>query len=499
MVETLMNLNTTVNGFVWGPITLLLLVGLGYYLTIRTKGLQFRKLGFVFKRTLGGALKGNAAAKDGKNITPFQAMATALASTIGTGNIVGIATAITVGGPGAIFWMWVAAAGGMVTKFAEITLAMKYREKNELGMYTGGPMFYLRNGLGKMPGWRGSLGKILAVLFAFFAAIACFGIGNLTQGNSIADSIHTTFGVPTTITGIVLAILVGLVIVGGINGIAKVTEKLVPFMAIFYIVFALLVIILQYDQIPHAIQSIFVGAFNPEAVGGGAVGITIGAAIQFGIARGVFANEAGLGSAPIAHSASSTKDPIEQGLWGVFEVFTVSFVICTMTALVILTSVDGNGNPMWLSGLNGAPLSLACFNGALPWFDMGNIVVTLGIIMFALSTLLGWCYYGETALGFLFRKASAGVRRFMTIVYRCLYVVIVYVGCNGGLEVIWSVADTFNGLMALPNLVGLALLSGVVFKEVKRYFNNIDKGLPTLTGADGDYSEEDIDSTAPKA
>lgn len=287
-------------------------------------------------------------------------MATALASTIGTGNIVGIATAITVGGPGAIFWMWVAAAGGMVTKFAEITLAMKYREKNELGMYTGGPMFYLRNGLGKMPGWRGSLGKILAVLFAFFAAIACFGIGNLTQGNSIADSIHTTFGVPTTITGIVLAILVGLVIVGGINGIAKVTEKLVPFMAIFYIVFALLVIILQYDQIPHAIQSIFVGAFNPEAVGGGAVGITIGAAIQFGIARGVFANEAGLGSAPIAHSASSTKDPIEQGLWGVFEVFTVSFVICTMTALVILTSVDGNGNPMWLSGLNGAPLSLAC-------------------------------------------------------------------------------------------------------------------------------------------
>lgn len=490
----------TINGFVWGPIMLALLVGFGYVMTFWSRGQQFRKLGFVFKRTLGNSLKGGASEKDGNNITPFQAMATALASTIGTGNIVGIATAITVGGPGAIFWMWFAAAGGMMTKYSEITLAMKYREKNELGMYTGGPMYYLRNGLGARSGWQGTLGKFLAVCFSLFAAIACFGIGNLTQGNSIASSLNDTFGVPTWITGIVLAVIVGVVIVGGINGIAKVTEKLVPFMAVFYLAFAIIALIINFREIPDAFASIFIGAFNPEAVGGGAVGITIGQAIKYGIARGVFANEAGLGSAPMAHASSSTKDPVEQGLWGVFEVFTVSFLICTLTALVILTSVDANGDPMWLaSGLNGAPLSLACFNQALPWFNIGSIVVTLGIIMFALSTLLGWSFYGETSLLFLFRNSSANVKRMLTIGYRIVYVIIVYIGCIGGLEIIWNVSDTFNGLMALPNLIGLFLLSGVVMKETKRYFKNVDAGLPTLTDADGNYSEEDIAATAPKA
>lgn len=489
----------TLNGFVWGPIMLALLVGFGYIMTFWSRGQQFRKLGFVFKRTIGGALKGGSQEKDGINITPFQAMATALASTIGTGNIVGIATAIVMGGPGAIFWMWIAAAGGMMTKYSEITLAMKYREKNEMGVYTGGPMYYLRNGLGSREGWQGTLGKILAFLFSLFAAIACFGIGNLTQGNSIASSLNDTFGVPVQITGVVLAIVVAVVIVGGINGIAKVTEKLVPFMALFYIIFVFIVLIINITDIPHAFYSIFVGAFNPEAVGGGAMGVTIGAAIKYGIARGVFANEAGLGSAPIAHASSSTKDPVEQGLWGIFEVFTVSFMICTLTALVILTSFDTDGvTPMWQSGLDGAPLSLACFNSALPWFNLGAIVVTLGIIMFALSTLLGWSFYGETALLYLFHGASAGTKRVLTLLYRALYVVIVYVGCIGGLQTIWNVSDTFNGLMALPNLIGLFFLSGVVMKETKRYFKNIDAGLPTLTGADGNYSAEDIASTAPK-
>lgn len=376
---------------------------------------------------------------------------------------------------------------------------MKYREKNEMGMYTGGPMYYLRNGLGSREGWQGTLGKILAFLFSLFAAIACFGIGNLTQGNSIASSLNDTFGVPVQITGVVLAIVVAVVIVGGINGIAKVTEKLVPLMALFYIIFAILVLIINITDIPHAFYSIFVGAFNPEAVGGGAMGVTIGAAIKYGIARGVFANEAGLGSAPIAHASSSTKDPVEQGLWGIFEVFTVSFMICTLTALVILTSFDTDGTtPMWQSGLDGAPLSLACFNSALPWFNLGSIVVTLGIIMFALSTLLGWSFYGETALLYLFHNASAGTKRVLTLLYRALYVVIVYVGCIGGLQTIWNVSDTFNGLMALPNLIGLFFLSGVVMKETKRYFKNIDADLPTLTGADGNYSAEDIASTAPK-
>lgn len=489
----------TINGFVWGPIMLTLLVGFGYIMTFWSRGQQFRKLGFVFKRTIGGALKDGSKEKDGNNITPFQAMATALASTIGTGNIVGIATAIVMGGPGAIFWMWIAAAGGMMTKYSEITLALKYREKNEMGMYTGGPMYYLRNGLGSRKGWQGILGKILAFLFSLFAAIACFGIGNLTQGNSIASSLNDTFGVPVQITGVVLAIVVAVVIVGGINGIAKVTEKLVPFMALFYLIFALIVLIINITDIPYAFYSIFVGAFNPEAVGGGAMGVTIGAAIKYGIARGVFANEAGLGSAPIAHASSSTKDPVEQGLWGIFEVFTVSFLICTLTALVILTSFDTDGvTPMWQSGLEGAPLSLACFNSALPWFNLGAIVVTLGIIMFALSTLLGWSFYGETALLYLFHGASAGTKRVLTLLYRALYVVIVYVGCIGGLQTIWNVSDTFNGLMALPNLIGLFFLSGVVMKETKRYFKNIDAGLPTLTGADGNYSAEDIASTAPK-
>lgn len=488
----------SLNGFVWGPIMLALLVGFGYLMTFWSKGLQFRKLGFVFKRTLGNSLKGGSKEKDGNNITPFQAMATALASTIGTGNIVGIATAIVMGGPGAIFWMWIAAAGGMMTKYSEITLALKYREKNEAGMYTGGPMYYLKNGLGSRPGWQGTLGRFLAVCFALFAAIACFGIGNLTQANSIASSLNDTFGIPVQITGVVLAIVVGLVIVGGINGIAKVTEKLVPFMAVFYFVFALIALIINIGEIPHAISSIFIGAFNPEAVGGGAMGIAIGQAIKYGIARGVFANEAGLGSAPIAHASSSTKDPVEQGLWGIFEVFTVSFLICTLTALVILTSFDVNGTPMWQSGLDGAPLSLACFNLALPWFNLGSIVVTLGIIMFALSTLLGWSFYGETSLNFLFRKASSSTRRGLTIAYRVLYVIIVYVGCIGGLQTIWNVSDTFNGLMALPNLIGLFFLSGVVIRETKRYFANIEKGLPTLTGADGNYTAEEIASTAPK-
>lgn len=488
----------TVNGFVMGPIMLALLVGFGYIMTFRSKGLQFRKLGFVFKRTLGNALKGGSQEKDGNNITPFQAMATALASTIGTGNIVGIATAIVMGGPGAIFWMWIAAAGGMMTKYSEITLALKYREKNDAGMYTGGPMYYLKNGLGSRPGFQGALGKFLAVCFSVFAAIACFGIGNMTQSNSIASSLHDTFGVPVSVTGVVLAILVFIVILGGINGIAKVTEKLVPFMAVFYLAFAIIVLIINITDIPHALYSIFYGAFNPEAVGGGAMGITIGAAIKYGIARGVFANEAGLGSAPIAHASSSTKDPVEQGLWGIFEVFTVSFMICTLTALVILTSFDASGTPMWQSGLDGAPLSLACFNLALPWFNIGSIVVTLGIIMFALSTLLGWSFYGETALNFLFRKTSASTRRTLTIVYRIIFVIAVYIGSVGGLQTIWNVADTFNGLMALPNLIGLFFLSGVVIRETKRYFKNIEAGLPTLTGADGSYSAEDIASTAQK-
>ena len=441
-----MNINSAVNSVVWGPVLLILVLGTGTYLSFMTGFFSITKIGYVLKNTLFKMF-----AKDDKGegeVTAFQAVSTALAATVGTGNIAGVATAIALGGPGAVFWMWLAAIMGMTTKFAEVVLAVNYREKTEDGRFVGGPMYYITNGLGKSWKW-------LAVLFAFFGTFASFGIGCMVQSNSVALSAESTFGIPVLATGIVLAILTAVVIVGGIKRIGAFTEKLVPFMAALYILGGLWLLISNAAKIPAAFGMIFSNAFTGTAAVGGFAGTVMMQAIRFGIARGIFTNEAGLGSAPIAHAAATTDHPVRQGLWGVFEVFTDTIVICSITALSIL--VTG----VWETGESGAVLSAMAFDTGIP--VVGRFIVSIGLILFAYSTILGWEYYGERCLEYL-----AGTKPI--IVYRLLWVVAVVVGAIGGLEFMWDLADTLNGLMAFPNLVGVLILSPVVFKLTREFF-----------------------------
>lgn len=470
-MDTFLAINDSINSFIWGPIMLFLLLGTGLYLSIRAGFIQFSHFGHMLKATFGSLFKGKGRDAEGNNISPFQAVSTALASTVGTGNIVGVATAISIGGPGAVFWMWISALIGMMTKYSEIVLAVKYRETNAKGEYVGGPMYYLKNGVGaKMPG----LGKVLGVIFAIFAALACFGIGNMTQGNSIASSMESTFGISPIVSGIVVAIIVAVVIIGGIKSIARVTEMIVPFMAAFYIIFSLIILVIHAGELPTALVDVFKGAFNPESVLGGGAGVAVMTAVRMGFARGVFSNEAGLGSAPIAHAASSQKDPVKQGLWGIFEVFVDTILICTMTALVILTATDADGSFFWQGGeYAGAALTLKAFEVGLPGI-IGSVGLTIGLLLFALSTMLGWSYYGEKAWEYLFRNNEA-VRKVVVMIFRIVYVVAVPIGATGGLEFVWGVADTLNGCMAVPNLIGVLLLSGVVLAETKRYFTDLKK------------------------
>ena len=445
-LETLMNINSAVNSVVWGPVLLILVLGTGTYLSFMTGFFSITKIGYVLKNTLFKMF-----AKDDKGegeVTAFQAVSTALAATVGTGNIAGVATAIALGGPGAVFWMWLAAIMGMTTKFAEVVLAVNYREKTEDGRFVGGPMYYITNGLGKSWKW-------LAVLFAFFGTFASFGIGCMVQSNSVALSAQSTFGIPVLATGIVLAILTAVVIVGGIKRIGAFTEKLVPFMAALYILGGLWLLISNAAKIPAAFGMIFSNAFTGTAAVGGFAGTVMMQAIRFGIARGIFTNEAGLGSAPIAHAAATTDHPVRQGLWGVFEVFTDTIVICSITALSIL--VTG----VWETGESGAVLSAMAFDTGIP--VVGRFIVSIGLILFAYSTILGWEYYGERCLEYL-----AGTKPI--IAYRLLWVIAVVVGAIGGLEFMWDLADTLNGLMAFPNLVGVLILSPVVFKLTREFF-----------------------------
>ena len=445
-LETLMNINSAVNSVVWGPVLLILVLGTGTYLSFMTGFFSITKIGYVLKNTLFKMF-----AKDDKGegeVTAFQAVSTALAATVGTGNIAGVATAIALGGPGAVFWMWLAAIMGMTTKFAEVVLAVNYREKTEDGRFVGGPMYYITNGLGKSWKW-------LAVLFAFFGTFASFGIGCMVQSNSVALSAQSTFGIPVLATGIVLAILTAVVIVGGIKRIGAFTEKLVPFMAALYILGGLWLLISNAAKIPAAFAMIFSNAFTGTAAVGGFAGTVMMQAIRFGIARGIFTNEAGLGSAPIAHAAATTDHPVRQGLWGVFEVFTDTIVICSITALSIL--VTG----VWETGESGAVLSAMAFDTGIP--VVGRFIVSIGLILFAYSTILGWEYYGERCLEYL-----AGTKPI--IAYRLLWVIAVVVGAIGGLEFMWDLADTLNGLMAFPNLVGVLILSPVVFKLTREFF-----------------------------
>lgn len=443
-MERFMEINSSINSFVWGPIMLFLLVGTGVYLTVRTNFFSITKLGYVLKNTL---LKMFAKSEGGEGeITPFQAVATALAATVGTGNIAGVATAIAVGGPGAIFWMWLSAVFGMATKFAEVVLSIEYREKTEDGRFVGGPMYYISNGLN----W-----KWLAYIFAGFAAVAAFGIGNMVQSNSVAASLEVTFGISPLVTGITLAVLAAVVMFGGLKRIATVTEMLVPVMAAFYIIGAIIILIMNASAIPAAFGLIFKSAFTPTAAVGGFAGSTLALAARMGIARGVFSNEAGLGSAPIAHAAATTDHPVRQGLWGVFEVFMDTLVICTLTALSIIVS------GVWNTGETGSALTTMAFNQSIP--VIGGYIVSIGILLFAFSTLLSWSYYGERGAEFIFGPK-------IITPYRMLWIPFIVVGAIGGLEVLWDIADTLNGLMAIPNLIGILGLGGVVVRLTKDFF-----------------------------
>ena len=442
-METLMSINSFVNNIVWGPPILILIVGSGLFLSIMTKFFSITKLGYILKNTF---LKMFSKEQRGEGeVTAFQAVATALAATVGTGNIAGVATAIASGGPGAVFWMWLAAVFGMTTKFSEVVLAVKFREKTEDGRYVGGPMYFIKNGLGW--GW-------MATLFAIFGTLASFGIGNMVQSNSVALAMQGSFKVPPLATGIILAVITALVIVGGIKRIGAFTEKLVPFMAAIYIVGGLVIIFRNASEIPAAFATIFADAFTGRAAVGGFAGATMSNAIRYGVARGVFTNEAGLGSAPIAHAAATTDHPVRQGLWGVFEVFVDTIIICSITALAIVTT------GAWESGQSGAVLTTLAFDTALKG---GGYIVSVGLVLFAYSTIIGWEYYGERCLEYL-----AGTKPILA--YRIIWIVFIVVGAVGGLEFMWSLADTLNGMMAIPNLIGVLFLSGTVFKLTKEFF-----------------------------
>lgn len=424
-------------GFVWGPPLLILIVGTGIYLTFR--------LGLVQILMLPAALKQTFSKKHDKSaegdISQFQALTTALAATVGTGNIVGVATAIVLGGPGAVFWMWMAAVFGMATKYGEAVLAVKYRVKDANGEMAGGPMYYLEHGLKQ---------KWLAVLFAIFGAVAAFGIGNGTQSNSVANVVNNTFNVPHWVTGLVLMIFAALVIIGGIKSIGKVTAVFVPIMAIFYVFGGLLVMILNITEVPGAIATILQMAFNTDAAAGGA----IGAAIRYGVARGVFSNEAGLGSAPIAAAAAKTDLAGRQGLISMTQVFFDTIIICSITGITIVMS------GIYSPDANAGILTSDAFGHFLP--GIGPIIVAVGLIFFASSTILGWAYYGEKCFQYLFKNPS------LLIVYRVLFIAMVFVGSVISLDLIWTFSDIANGLMAIPNLIGLLGLSGVIALETKK-------------------------------
>ncbi len=442
VIEDLLNV---ISAWVWGPFMLCLLLGTGIYLTIGLKIIPWRKIPAAFSLLLN---KSNAHEKG--QISAFQALMTSLSATIGTGNIVGVATAISLGGPGAIFWMWVTAFFGMATKYAEALLAVKFREIDNHQQYVGGPMYYIRNGLGCQ--WN-----FLAILFAMFASIASFGIGNMVQANSVAESIEATFNVPKIYTGIIVMLLTSAVIIGGVTRIAKVAAKMVPIMSGLYITACLSVIIINYEQIPGAFALIMSHAFTGTAAAGGFVGTTFWAAIRFGVARGVFSNEAGLGSAPIAHAAAKTDEPVKQGLVAMLGTFIDTLIICTMTALVILVTDS------WISGASGPELASMAFARNL--FEFGRYLVVISLAVFAFSTLLGWSYYGERCVEFLLGKKSIWPFRF-------LWLIVIPLGALGELKLVWLIAEIMNALMAVPNLIALVLLSTLVFKTTKQYFHN---------------------------
>jgi len=491
MLEIIEKINSAINNFVWGVPMLVLLVGTGILMTVLTKFFQVSHIKTWLKNTIGSIFTEKHITKhtkkDDKSISQFQSLCTALAATIGTGNIVGVATAIATGGPGAIFWMWIVALFGMMTRFSENVLGIYYRRKNNKGEWSGGAMYYLRDGLGSQIGFK-KFGSFLAILFSTFCLLASFGIGNMSQINSIAGNMQSAFNVPPFITGIVLMVIAGLVILGGIKRIAAVAEKFVPFMAIFYILGTFIIWFVNIEQTGAMLTSIFKGAFGIKAVGGGIVGSGIKMAITWGMKRGVFSNEAGLGSSVMVHSNSNVKEPVRQGMWGIFEVFTDTIIVCTLTAFVILSSglVDLETGKV-LSSVTDSALVGEAFSTVFGSF--GPIFIAIAILLFAFSTVLGWSHYGTKACEYLFGEKS-------TIIYKVFFIIVIFFGATMSLDLAWDLSDTFNGLMAIPNLIGIITLSPIVMKITNNYVKRHFKGenIEPMLSAFPDIQEEQKNS-----
>ncbi len=448
MFEQLIDL---INGFVWGPVMLILLLGTGCYLTVGLRGITLRNIPYAFRQLfLGRKNQGEG------EISPFNALMTALSATVGTGNIAGVATAIAIGGPGALFWMWCTALVGMATKYSEAVLAVHYRETDALGQKVGGPMYYIKNGLGRSWAWLG-------FLFALFGTLAGFGLANTVQSNAVSQVMKDSFNVPTLVSGVVLAILVAAVILGGIKRIAEVAGRLVPFMALLYVGAALLVLAVNFAQIPAALLLVVESAFSPVAASGGFAGAGVMLALRMGVARGIFSNEAGLGSAPIAHAAAATNSPVRQGTIAMLGTFIDTIVICSMTGLVLITA------GVWNGATEGAVMTATAFHQTLPY---GDKVVALCLVLFAFTTMLGWSYYGERCAEYLMGPK-------VILPFRLLWVAGIFTGTQMSLGLVWKMSDALNGMMAIPNLIALLLLSPVVFRLTKAYFDDAEHVAPS--------------------
>ncbi|QEY24359.1 alanine/glycine:cation symporter family protein [Neisseria animalis] len=455
-MEALKSFFEVVSGWVWGPVMLVLLVGTGVVLTVLLKGLQFSMLGYALKQAFCPSSRKEKGNNHEGDISHFGALMTALSATIGTGNIAGVATAVVVGGPGAVFWMWITAIFGMATKYGEGVLAVKYREVNKKGEMSGGPMYYIQNGLGKNWKW-------MAFAFALFGTFASFGIGSSVQSNSVAQAVETSFGINPSYTGVVLTVLTAIVVLGGIRGIAKAASLIVPVMAVLYVLGGLVIILFNLDLVGPAVSLIFSDAFTGQAAAGGA----LGAVIRYGVARGVFSNEAGMGSAPIAAAAAKTDHPVRQALVSMTGTFLDTIIVCSITGIVLVMGLMGAGGEFIKPEISGAALTTTTFDKLLP--GPGGLVVTIGLIFFAYSTILGWCYYGEKCATYVFGEGFANV-------YRVVYVGSVMLGTVLSLDLVWLASDTFNGLMALPNLIALLLLAKVIVSETRDFKQKINSG-----------------------
>ncbi len=469
MLDMITKINAALNGIVWGWPALILLAFVGVLTTCITKCFQISHFGHWMKNTIGAIFKDSKVTShtSDRSISQFQSLCTALAATVGTGNIVGVAGAILVGGPGAVFWMWLIAFFGMMTNYSENVLGIYYRRKNEQGEWCGGAMYYLRDGLGAKKGCK-QIGAILAAAFSVFCFLASFGIGNMTQVNSISGNMEAVFGVPTWVSGIVLLILCGLVIVGGLKRIATVTEKIVPFMVLVYMVGTIAILVMNIKMVPAVFTAIFEGAFALKAAGGGIVGYGMKLAIEQGMKRGVFSNEAGLGSSVMVHSNSNVKEPVRQGMWGIFEVFADTMIVCTLTAFTVLSSglvdLETGVAVAEYSGVALTKANVVSTVFTMYFGKLGGAFVAIAIMLFAYSTVLGWSHYGSKACEYLFGTKS-------TMVYRVIFVIATFGGAVMGENLAWDIADTLNGMMMIPNLIGVIVLSPIVYRITKNYVN----------------------------